>query len=81
MELSQQKNSVLTYGIPSAVAAGAVSFAIVAPSQAAAPATISDVSDTVTALGGIAAAAVVVVLSAMGARMAIKLLNRVAVKG
>lgn len=64
------------------VVAGSVGLVLVAtPSFAAAPATISDVSDVVTALGGIATAAVVVVLSAMGARMAIKLVNRVAVKG
>lgn len=62
--------------------AGACGLVLVAtPSFAAAPATITDVSDVVTALGGIATAAVVVVLSAMGARMAIKLVNRVAVKG
>lgn len=64
------------------VSAGAiVSVMVAAPSFAAAPATIADVADTVTALGLIAASAVTVVLGAMGARMAIKLVNRVAVKG
>lgn len=64
------------------ISAGALaSVAIAAPAFAAPPATIADVSDTVTALGGLAAAAVTVVLAAMGARMAIKLVNRVAVKG
>jgi hypothetical protein len=42
---------------------------------------IAAVSSTVTALGGLAAAATTVVLGAMGVRLAIKLVNRVAVKG
>jgi len=43
--------------------------------------TVEDVQTMVTSVGGIAAAAVTVVLGAMGARIAIKLVNRVAVKG
>lgn len=64
------------------VTAGAIaSVPFAVPVFAAAPATIADVSDTITALGTLAAAAVAVVLGAMGARLAIKLVNRVAVKG
>jgi hypothetical protein len=64
------------------VVAGAIaSVPVAAAAFAAPPATIADVSDTVTALGALAAAAVAVVLGAMGARLAIKIVNRVAVKG
>lgn len=42
---------------------------------------VEDVQAMVTSVGGIATAAVGVVLTAMGARIAIKMVNRVATKG
>jgi hypothetical protein len=42
---------------------------------------VEDVSSMITTLGGVAAAVTIVVLGAMGVRMAIKLVNRVSVKG
>ena len=49
--------------------------------QTASSSNIDNVSSMITSLGGIAAAVTVVVLGAMGVRMAIKLVNRVGVKG
>lgn len=52
---------------------------VMSPASATTP--VEDVEAMVTSVGGIAAAAVTVVLGAMGARIAIKMVNRVAVKG
>lgn len=43
--------------------------------------TVEDVESMVTSVGGIATAAVAIVLGAMGARIAIKMVNRVSTKG
>lgn len=52
---------------------------VMSPASATTP--VEDVQSMVTSVGGIATAAVAVVLGAMGARIAIKMVNRVAVKG
>lgn len=72
-------NKALTAASAVVGSGAAVAFAV-QPANAAPP-DLTDISGTVTALGGIAAAAVTVVLGAMGARIAIKLINRVTVKG
>lgn len=64
------------------IAAGSALAAITAARPASAQqAGVDDVSALVTALGGISSAVIIVVLGAMGARMAIKIVNRVSVKG
>lgn len=69
------------------VASAALSAAVISyespvfAQAAASTGGVSDVSTMVTSLGGIAAAVTTVVLGAMGVRMAIKLVNRVGVKG
>lgn len=82
MENTSQLLDVKKFLPVASVAAGstaAVAFAVQPAS--AAPPDLTDITGTVTALGGIATAAVAVVLGAMGARIAIKLINRVTVKG
>lgn len=65
-----------------AVLSGGVTVGIlVAASQPSDAAGIADVTAMVGDLGSIAAAITTVVLGAMGVRYAIKLVNRVAVKG
>lgn len=68
-----------------AVSTAAIAYELPASAQSSgttdANANITSVSTMITSLGGIAAAVTVVVLGAMGVRMAIKLVNRVGVKG
>jgi uncharacterized protein (DUF2062 family) len=61
--------------------AGGVTVGILAASATPSHASVADVEAMVTSLGGIAAAVTTVVVGAMGVRYAIKLVNRVAVKG
>jgi hypothetical protein len=69
-------------GIGTLAAAGLLGSSLLSPAQASGTATpIEQVEGMVTDVGTIAGASVVVVLGAMGARVAIKLVNRVAVKG
>jgi hypothetical protein len=67
------------------VAGAALGSAVLAATQPASAATdtgtLDDVTAMVTSLGGIAAVVTGVVLGAMGVRMAIKLVNRISVKG
>lgn len=82
MENTSQPLDVKKFLPAASVAAGstaAVAFSV-QPANAAPP-DLTDITGTITALGGIATAAVAVVLGAMGARIAIKLINRVTVKG
>lgn len=74
-----QKSNLLA---SSAIAASAVVIGV-SPTYAQTAPTggVADVSTTVTSLGGISAAITTIVLGAMGVRMAIKLVNRVATKG
>lgn len=61
--------------------AGGAAALTVAVGAEPANASITEVSDTVTALGGIAGAAATIVIGAMGVRLAIKQVNRVMTKG
>lgn len=63
------------------VGAAALAYESPASAQSTTTSPIDSVSTMITSLGGIAAAVTVVVLGAMGVRMAIKLVNRVGVKG
>lgn len=81
LPLSRDKNGAIVVG-GSALSAVVATVAADSPLLAQTASTpISDVSSMITSLGGIAAAVTVVVLGAMGVRMAIKLVNRVSVKG
>lgn len=78
LRLQADKNGKLVVA-GAAIAASAITLEL--PAQAATTGSVDDVSAMVTSLGGIAAAVTAVVLGAMGVRMAIKLVNRVGVKG
>ena len=74
---NKQKNNLKIVG-------GAIAFNSLATSavmaQETATGSITEVSDTVDAIGGIAGAAVSIVVVAMGVRLAIKQVNRVMTK-
>ena len=77
--LKAQKSNFLASSV---LATGAVVIGV-SPTYAQTTTTggVADVNATVTSLGGVAAAITTIVLGAMGVRMAIKLVNRVATKG
>lgn len=79
LNVKRNKSGVVLVGI----SAGAVALEspVFAQTTTTPNSNIDNVSTMITSLGGIAAAVTVVVLGAMGVRMAIKLVNRVGVKG
>jgi hypothetical protein len=78
--LNQEKQRFERYALP--VAGGIVGTAAISqPAQAQSAGGIADVSTMVTTLGTVAGAVVTVVLFAMGVRLAIKIVNRLTVKG
>lgn len=76
-----KKSDKTNFFASSALAGSAIMIGVSPTYAQTAPAGITEVSNTVTSLGGIAAAITTIVLGAMGVRMAIKLVNRVATKG
>jgi type IV secretory pathway VirB2 component (pilin) len=81
LNLKKDKSGVIAI-VGAGVAAAAIAYESPASAQSTpSNANIDAVSTMITSLGGIAAAVTVVVLGAMGVRMAIKLVNRVGVKG
>lgn len=80
MQLSDSQKS--KYFVSSGLAISSIAIGVTPTlAQTAPTGGVADVSATVTSLGGIAAAITTIVLGAMGVRMAIKLVNRVATKG
>lgn len=71
------KKKLAKEGLIAAGVAGVTASVTPIPAHAS----VNDVSSMITSLGGIAAAVTTVVLGAMGVRYAIKLVNRVGVKG
>lgn len=80
LPLSRDKKGTLSV-VGLGASTSVVAFQTPVLAQAAPTSPIDSVSAMITSLGGIAAAVTVVVLGAMGVRMAIKLVNRVGVKG
>lgn len=76
--LASKKSNFL---VSSGLAISSIAIGVSPTFAQTAPAGVADVSATVTSLGGISAAITTIVLGAMGVRMAIKLVNRVATKG
>jgi hypothetical protein len=77
--LNQEKQRRERYALP--VAGGIIGTAAISQPAQAQSAGIADVSAMVTTLGTVAGAVVTVVLFAMGVRLAIKIVNRLTVKG
>jgi hypothetical protein len=67
--------------IAASVATGIAISPFAAMAQTAPTGDVAGVSTVISSLAGIASAIAVIVLGAMGVRMAIKLVNRVATKG
>jgi hypothetical protein len=65
----------------SAVGASVIGVASPSFAQSATPPSPNDVAATLTTVGTVAGGAVAIVLGAMGIRLAVKMVNRLSVKG
>lgn len=80
MQLSSRSEKLTRYGLPLFGGVVVTSAFIEQPANAQSVG-VQNVSDTVTSVGTVNAIAIPIVLVAMGVRLAIKLVNRLSVKG